>query len=84
MTVKNFIYTLCIKNGMTQTEMANNLGVSKSNLYNALNRDDGMNMRLSTFIDWLDNIDCQLFIEDLNSDEEYYLDGLDDGTTMKI
>lgn len=78
MTVKDLISLYCKERGITQTALAQQIEVSKQNLHITLSRDNGMGMKLSTFIKWLDKMDCQIVIESLNDGEEVILDGEDD------
>ncbi len=78
MTVKDLISQYCREQNITQTALAEQIEVSKQNLHITLSRDNGMGMKLSTFIKWLDKMDCQIVIELLNSGEEVILDGEDD------
>lgn len=78
MTVKDLISLYCKERGITQTVLAQQIEVSKQSLYNILSRDNGMSIRLSTFIKWLDKMDYQIVIEPINDGEEVLLDGEDD------
>lgn len=78
MTVKDLIGLYCKERGITQTVLAQQIEVSKQSLYNILSRDNGMSIRLSTFIKWLDKMDYQIVIEPINDGEEVLLDGEDD------
>lgn len=78
MTVKDLISQYCREQNITQTALAEQIEVSKQNLHITLSRDNGMGMKLSTFIKWLDKMDCQIVIESLNGGEEVILDGEDD------
>lgn len=78
MTVKDLISLYCKEQGITQTTLAQQIEVSKQSLYNILSRDNGMSIRLSTFIKWLDKMDYQIVIEPINDGEEVILDGEDD------
>ena len=78
MTVKDLISLYCKERGITQTALAQQIEVSKQTLQTTLIRDNGMSMRLSTFIKWLDKMDYQIVIEPINDGEEVLLDGEDD------
>lgn len=78
MTVKDLISQYCREQNITQTALAEQIEVSKQNLHITLSRDNGMGMKLSTLIKWLDKMDCQIVIESLNDGEEVILDGEDD------
>lgn len=78
MTVKDLISQYCREQNITQTALAEQIEVSKQNLHITLSRDNGMGMKLSTFIKWLDKMDCQIVIESLNDGEEVILDGEED------
>lgn len=78
MTVKDLISLYCKEREITQTALAQQIEVSKQSLHTTLLRDNGMSMRLSTFIKWLDKMDYQIVIEPINDGEEVLLDGEDD------
>lgn len=78
MTVKNLINLYCKERGITQTALAQQIEVSKQSLHTTLSRDNGMSMRLSTFIKWLNKMDYQIVVEPINDGEEVLLDGEDD------
>lgn len=78
MTVKDFVSMVCQEQEITQTALADRLGIKKQNLKNTLSRDNGMGMRLSTFIKWLDRMEYQLVVEPLNGGDEAIIDGDDD------
>ena len=78
MTVKDLISQYCREQNITQTALAEQIEVSKQHLHTTLSRDNGMSMMLSTFIKWLNKMDCQIVIEPLNGGEEVILDGEDD------
>lgn len=78
MTVKDLISLYCKERGITQTVLAQQIEISKQSFYNILSRDNGMSIRLSTFIRWLDKMDYQIVIEPINDGEEVLLDGEDD------
>lgn len=78
MTVKDLIDLYCQEQGLTQTALAQQLGITKQTLHTTLSRDNGMNMRLSTFVNWLDKMDCQIVVQRMYDGEEMVLDGEDD------
>lgn len=78
MTVKDLISLYCKEQDITQTTLAQQIEISRQSLYNILSRDNGMSIRLSTFIKWLDKMDYQIVIEPINDGEEVLLDGEDD------
>lgn len=78
MTVRDFVSMVCQEQEITQTALANRIGITKQNLKNTLSRENGMNMRLSTFVKWLDRMEYQLVLEPLNGGEEAIIDGDDD------
>lgn len=64
-------------NNVSYEEMAERLGYSsKSIIYQTLNNGDGMNMKLKTFLKWLDVLDTEIIIQPFGSDDEYVLDGI--------
>ena len=82
MTAKEVIILLSKQQGITQEELAARLGFDRaSNISTPLSRNDGMGMRLETFIRWLEVLDAQMIIQPLNEDDELILDGEDEGVT---
>lgn len=76
MTVKEVITTICERNGITITRLAEKLGVSQSTVSNTLNNNEGMGMKVENLIKWLDELECQIVIEPyFDEDESLILDG---------
>lgn len=79
MTIKNLIEVYCRKQGITQTELSQKLGyANRSSISKVISSEDGMNMKLSTLVRWLEELDCQIVIECFDNEEEYILDGEDE------
>lgn len=77
MTSKEILKKLMKMNNVSYEEMAERLGYSsKSIIYQTLNNGDGMNMKLKTFLKWLDVLDTEIIIQPFGSDDEYVLDGI--------
>lgn len=77
MTSKEILKKLMKMNNVSYEEMAERLGYSsKSIIYQTLNNGDGMNMKLKTFLKWLDVLDTEIVIQPFSSDNEYVLDGI--------
>lgn len=77
MTSKEILKKLMKMNNVSYEEMAERLGYSsKSIIYQTLNNGDGMNMKLKTFLKWLDALDTEIVIQPLYSEDEYVLDGI--------
>lgn len=77
MTSKEILKKLMKMNNVSYEEMAERLGYSsKSIIYQTLNNGDGMNMKLKTFLKWLDALDTEIVIQPFSSDNEYVLDGI--------
>ena len=77
MTSKEVVKKLMRLEGLTHDEMAKRLNYSSRNfIYKTLNNDDGMNMKLKTFIKWLDELNAQIVIQLFNGEDEYVLDGI--------
>lgn len=84
MTVKEVIILLSKQQGLTQEQLAARLGFNNaSNIAVPLSRNDGMGMRLETFIRWLEALDAQMIIQPLNGEDDLILDGEDEGVTYK-
>lgn len=77
MTSKEIIQKLMRVERLTYEEMARRLNYSsKSTVHRMMNNNDGMNMKLETFINWLDELNAQIIIQPFSSDDEYVLDGI--------
>lgn len=77
MTSKEILKKLMKMNNVSYEEMAERLGYSsKSIIYQTLNNGDGMNMKLKTFLKWLDVLDTEIVIQPFSNDNEYVLDGI--------
>lgn len=77
MTSKEIIQKIMRIEGLNPDELTKRLNYSsRSMFYKTMNNDDGMNMKLKTFIKWLDELDAQIVIQPLNSENEYVLDGI--------
>lgn len=84
MTAKEVIILLSKQQGLTQEQLAARLGFNNaSNIAVPLSRNDGMGMRLETFIRWLEALDAQMIIQPLNGEDDLILDGEDEGVTYK-
>lgn len=76
MTGKEVIQKLMRIDGITYEEMATRLNYSSRDIiYKTINNNDGMNMKLKTFINWLEQLGAQVVIQTFSSDDEYILDG---------
>ena len=77
MTGKEILQKLMKMNDVSYEEMAERLGYSsKSMIYRMMNNNNSMNMKLKTFLSWLDVLDAEIVIQSFNSDDEYVLDGI--------
>ena len=77
MTSKEIIQKIMRIEGLTYDEMAERLNYSSRDIiYKTINNNDGMNMKLKTFIKWLDELNAQIIIQPFSSDDEYVLDGI--------
>jgi hypothetical protein len=77
MTSKEILQKVIRIDGVSCDELAERLGYrSRNMIYKTINNNDGMNMKLKTFINWLDELDAQVVIQPLNSDDEFVLDGI--------
>ena len=73
MTVKEIIYLLSTKQGLTQDDLANKIGyTNQGSVARPLSR---MTMQVDTLIRWLEALDAQIVIEPLDGDDGYVLDG---------
>lgn len=77
MTGKEIIEKLMRIDGITYEEAAKRLNyTSKSTVHRMMNNNDGMNMKLMTFINWLEELGAEIVIQPFASDDEYVLDGI--------
>lgn len=76
MTVKEIVYLLSTKQGLTQDDLANKIGyTNQGSVSRPLSRNSGMTMQVGTLIRWLESLDAQIVIEPLDGDDGYVLDG---------
>lgn len=76
MTVKEIVYLLSTKQGLTQDDLANKIGyTNQGSVACPLSRNSGMTMQVGTLIRWLESLDAQIVIEPLDGDDGYVLDG---------
>lgn len=77
MTSKEIIQKLMRIEGITYDKMAEKLNYSSRDIiYKTINNNDGMNMKLKTFISWLEELGAEVVIQPFSSDDEYVLDGI--------
>lgn len=76
MTVKEIVYLLSTKQGLTQDDLANKIGyTNQGSVARPLSHNSGMTMQIGTLIRWLEALDAQIVIEPLDGDDGYVLDG---------
>lgn len=76
MTVKEIITTICERNGISVSSLAERLNVSQSTVSHTLSNNEGMGMKVENLIKWLDELDYQITIEPcFDDDEGLVLDG---------
>ena len=75
MNVKDIIFSICNDKGISFSQAAKNMGISKGSLYNQVTRDEGMRLRVETLIRYLDELECEIIITDTLTENEYVLDG---------
>lgn len=76
MTVKEIVYLLSTKQGLTQDDLANKIDyTNQGSVARPLSRNNGMTMQVDTLIRWLEALDAQIVIEPLDGDDGYVLDG---------
>lgn len=77
MTSKEVVKKLMRIDGVTYDEMAERLNYSSRDIiYKTINNNDGMNMKLKTFINWLDELGAEIVIQPFGSEDEFVLDGI--------
>lgn len=75
MTVYDVVKEVCKARQMSQSDFAERVGVTAGNLSRAIRKNDGMDMKVSTLLAWLAEMDCEITVYDSEIDDEYYLDG---------
>lgn len=76
MTVKEIVYLLSTKQGLTQDNLASKIGyTNQGSVARPLSRNSGMTMQVDTLVRWLEALDAQIVIEPLDGDDGYVLNG---------
>lgn len=75
MTVKELVKVICEKRGLSTPQLAEGAEINPNTLRTTLNRNYGMGMTVEKFLDWMERMDLQVVIEDIEDGEEYILDG---------
>ena len=76
MTVKEIITTICERNEISVSRLAEKLNVSQSTVSHTLSNNEGMSMKVENLIKWLDELEYQITIEPCFEDDEgLVLDG---------
>ena len=76
MTIKEIVYLLSTKQGLTQDNLASKIGyINQGSVARPLSRNSGMTMQVDTLVRWLEALDAQIVIEPLDGDDGYVLDG---------
>ena len=77
MTVREIFLSICEQRNMSQTDMARELGYERqANVAVPLSRNDGMGMRVDTFIRWAEALGYQVILQSEDTgDDEFILDG---------
>lgn len=78
MTVKDLIDMICDEEECSQASIAKRIGVSRQNLARSLERNNGMNMSIETFVRWADRLGFQIVLYSERTEDEYVFDGEDD------
>lgn len=77
MTSKEILQKVMRIDGVSCDELAERLGYrSRNMIYKTINNNDGMNMKLKTFINWLEELGAEIVIQPFSSDDEFVLDGI--------
>ena len=83
MTVKDIMHSICNDRGISLNEAAQNIGISRGSLWNQLNRNGGMRVRLETLIRYLGDLECEVYVMDPMTEEEYMLDGYEEDVRLE-
>ena len=73
MTVREIIKIVCDEAGLTLSELADRAGMSQGNLSRSISQDreEGMGMKVSTFLKLLKSADAQLTVITPRGDDVY-------------
>lgn len=79
MTVRDIVYSACMAKNLKLTNVAARVNMLDASLSRMLSRDkdEGMKMRLDTFLKLMEALDLEVIVQDPWSeiDDEYVLDG---------
>lgn len=82
MNVKDIVYSVCNEQGISLGQAARNIGISRGSLWNQLDRNGGMNVKISTLVRYLSELGCEIYISNMETEEEFLLDGEDDDVRL--
>ncbi len=82
MTVKDALYQICNDKGISFSDAAKAIGVSKGSLYNQMHREDGLRLRVETLIRYFGDLECDIVIVDSLTESEYVIDDFDEGIEL--
>lgn len=78
MTVKDIFRSMCNGRGISFSQAAENIGISKGALWNRMSNNDGMNVKLENLIRYFGEMECEIYVVDSLTEEEWLLDGEDE------
>lgn len=81
MTVRDLIYTLAQKDGMSLNEMSAKIGQSRNAVYKGIYYNEGQKMRIDTFLNWMTALGYEVIVQDPfgGEQDEWVLDGESEG-----
>lgn len=74
MTLKNILHAVCNDQGISRSQAARNIGMTPGALFSIMNRNDGMNVKICTLVNYLDGLACEIVVRDYETGSEYTLD----------
>ena len=83
MTVKDIMHSICNGRGISLREAAGNMGIHQSTIWRQLDRNNGMTIKLETLIRYLGDLECEVYVLDPMTEEEYILDGFEEEVKLE-
>lgn len=78
MTVKDVFHSVCNLKGISLSQAAENIGIRQGTLWNQLDSEDGMNIKIGTLVRYLAELDCEIYVSIFDDDVELLVDGDDE------
>ena len=81
-TVKDIIHSICNEQGISLSQAAENIGMTRGALWSILGKNEGMNIKIGTLVRYIEELGCQLVVVSGETEEEYLLDGMSDDVVL--